>query len=85
MELGDEIIQSFGGNINSHSLIHVIDAEIDLSDSTPEENEPTIIKHSSYHTFESLVSTLKKAKNNFSILVQIYRALMQNGMNLKYF
>ena len=85
MELGDEIIQSFGGNINSHSLIHVIDAEIDLSDSTPEENEPTIIKHSSYHTFESLVSTLKKAKNNFSIFSSNIQSLNAKWDEFKIF
>ncbi len=63
-------MQGIGGSSDTHSFIRIIDTEIDYdkTESSPAENEPNIIEHSSYHTFEKLVKTLKTYKNKFSIL-----------------
>lgn len=67
-----EVIQGFGGNEDSHSFVRIIDSEIDAdylekTQTTELENEPCIIKHSSYHDFDKLVDILKINKNRFSI------------------
>ncbi len=62
-KLDNEFLQNIGG-INGHSLIKVLDPEIDED----EENFPKIINHSSYYDSEKLASTLQKCKNKFTIL-----------------
>ncbi len=51
----------------THSFTHVTESNIDLTKTSESENEPLIIKHSSYHDFEQIVSLLKNNKNKFSI------------------
>ncbi len=67
-DLDNEILQSIGGNSNSHSFVRIIDSDTDVSDLfTQEEQEPQVIRHSSYHTFDQIVASLQKYKNKFSI------------------
>lgn len=69
-ELDNDILNSFGGNADSHSFIRIISAEPDLNnkdDSSSEENEPCIIRHSSYHDFAAIACVLENNRNKFSI------------------
>ena len=52
---------------DTHSFTHVTESNIDLTKTSESENEPLIIKHSSYHDFEQIVCLLKNNKNKFSI------------------
>ena len=60
--MDSDILRHIGGKENK-SLIRLIESDSNLDD----ENEPCIIKHSSFHDFNKLVSVLKNCKDKFSV------------------
>ncbi len=70
-DLDNDVLNSIGGNSNSHSFEKIIESSFELHSTeglTENQMEPVIIKHSSYHDFNQLVTALKNYKNKFSIL-----------------
>ena len=69
-DLDNDVLHSIGGNTESHSFAKIIEQDFDLrvtSDSSSEEMEPILIRHSSYHDFNQIVTALNNHKNKFSI------------------
>ena len=84
--LDRDILAGLGGSMNSHSLTHVIESDTPTAiDATELESEPNIIKHSSYHDFDKLVTILKGSKNRFSIFSQNIQSLNAKWNDLDIF
>ncbi len=69
-DLDNDVLHSIGGNTESHSFAKIIEQDFNLpgtSESSMEESEPIIIKHSSYHDIDQIVTVLNNHKNKFSI------------------
>ncbi len=87
-DLDNDVLNSIGGNSNSHSLEKIIESgfEIHTTEETTElEMEPEMIKHSSYHDISQVVSALKNCKNKFSILSSNIQSLGAKWAELQIF
>lgn len=85
--LDNDILQQIGGSDNN-SLIRIIESDTPYSvDKQVAENEtePLIIKHSSYHEFDALVSILESSKNKFSIYSSNIQSIRSKIDELKIF
>ena len=86
-DLDSDILHGFGGNADSHSFIRIIQSETDREndDISEFEQEPCIIKHSSYHDFDKLVSVLKSHKNKFCVFSQNIQSIGAKWNELQIF
>ncbi len=53
-----DIIQGIGGTEDTHSFTRITETEINTEKTSEFENEPCIIRHSAYHSFEDIVFIL---------------------------
>ena len=63
-EIDKCFLQQLGG-VENNSFVNIINSDLVENE---DNNEPTLISHSSYYDYDNLISTLKKNKNQFSIL-----------------
>ncbi len=86
-DLDSDILHGFGGNADSHSFIRIIQSETDREndDISEFEQEHCIIKHSSYHDFDKLVSVLKSHKNKFCVFSQNIQSIGAKWNELQIF
>ena len=73
-------LQQLGG-IENNSLVNIINPNLDEN----ENNEPILISHSSYYDHDSLISTLTRNKNQFSILSTNIQCISAKFDELKIF
>lgn len=79
-ELDRQFLQQFGG-VDNNSFVN----KVDPNPEDNEDNEPVIIKHSSYQDYKDLIPTLKKHKNKFSILSTNIQGIRRKANQLKIF
>ncbi len=69
-DLDNDSLQHFGG---VDSLINIL--EMDTNEKV-DSDQPQLMRHSPYYDFNKLISTLKKGKDEFSILSTNIQKLM---------
>ena len=71
------------GGTRSKSFTHLIDSDNTDSNNGEQEDEPCIIKHSSYYESDKLIEVMRKNKNRFSVLSTNIQSISSKMNELK--